>query len=418
MTTDKADHRDGPDDAVSAGEQAAATGDLRALGVIADRLESDPEECWLALEGLASLKLESRLAVLDALSKHDRSPAARTLFRLMSTGRDLVMRQAAQAALSRTGGTPSRHPVYEESVPALAASSRLEPARAPRKSDDVPSRNLATIFERPRLLSCLVTPLDGQGRGSIVISSGASSQRRTVAFLCDVDRGICDVMGSVERESPDAGSLLDEIDSQTGADGIRDAPELALGLLAGCLTLCGPELPLTVRDWLDGTLGPGFQPSAFPATIAGLDTSSISPAEMPRRVDALLERCPSWLDSSPLTFDLAEEILLRQGRLSADPTRDAGAYRFLFEHRLAHRLELYRRMLLWMAWLWKCSAQPELSASALALQSQLSDEQYAMPSHPFMVGLTTRSLMAAQQFFGTSVDGPSRPRESPETRTG
>ena len=163
---------------------------------------------------------------------------------------------------------------------------------------------------------------------------------------------------------------------------------------------------------------PRISAVGIPGDDRGVGSSSISPAEMPRRVDALLERCPSWLDSSPLTFDLAEEILLRQGRLSADPTRDAGAYRFLFEHRLAHRLELYRRMLLWMAWLWKCSAQPELSASALALQSQLSDEQYAVPSHPFMVGLTTRSLMAAQQFFGTSVDGPSRPRESPETRTG
>jgi hypothetical protein len=404
MTTDKEDHRDGPDDAVSAGDQEAAKGNLGVLGVIVDRLESDPEECWLALEGLASLELESRLAILDALSKHDRSPAARTLFRLMSTGRDRVMRQAAQVALSRTVDTPSGHHVNEGSLPAVAASSRLTPARASRTAGDVPSRNLATIIERPRLLCCLVTPLDGQGRGSIVISSGAISQRRTAAFLCDVDRGICDAMGSVERESPDAGSLLDEIDSQTGADGVRDVSELALGLLAGCLTLSGPELPHAVRDWLDGTLGPSFQPSAFPATIAGLDTSSISAAEMPRRVDALFERCPSWVDSSPLTFDLAEEIFLRQGRPSADPVRDAGAYRYLFEHCLSHRLELYRRMLLWMAWLWKCSAQPELSVSALALQSQLSDEQYAVPSHPFMVGLTTRSLMAAQHFFGTSVE--------------
>ena len=82
---------------------------------------------------------------------------------------------------------------------------------------------------------------------------------------------------------------------------------------------------------------------------------------------AVLDACPSWLDSSPLTFELAEEIWLREGRAAADPDRDAGAYRFLFEHRLIHCLELYRRMLLWMAWLWKFSGEVELSRSALGL---------------------------------------------------
>ena len=75
MTTDKADHREAPTTRfrlVNRQRRRAISG----LGVIADRLESDPEECWPALEGLASLKLESRLAVLDALSKHDRSPSA------------------------------------------------------------------------------------------------------------------------------------------------------------------------------------------------------------------------------------------------------------------------------------------------------------------------------------------------------
>ena len=78
------------------------------------------------------------------------------------------------------------------------------------------------------------------------------------------------------------------------------------------------------------------------------------------------------------------------------PIADAGAYRFLFEHRLIHCLELYQRMLLWMAWLWKFLDENELSRSALALGCQLSDEQYAVPSHPFTVALTTRSLEAAQ----------------------
>ena len=65
-------------------------------------------------------------------------------------------------------------------------------------------------------------------------------------------------------------------------------------------------------------------------------------------------------------------------------------------------------MLLWMAWFWKCSGLTELSTSALACASQLSDEQYAVPGHPFTVELTTRSLMAAQQLSGSRLDPNDR----------
>ena len=184
----------------------------------------------------------------------------------------------------------------------------------------------------------------------------------------------------------------------------HDVPELALGLLAGSLMQCGTAVSPSVRDWLDGTLGPDFQPAGLPTTISGMDPSSIPGEEMPRRIRALLDACPTWLDRSSLTFELAEEICLREGRPAADPDRDAGAYRYLFEHRLVHRLELYRRMLLWMAWLWKFTGPAELSRSALALAGQLSDEQYAVPSHPFAVELTTRSLRAAQAHLRTDAD--------------
>jgi hypothetical protein len=86
----------------------------------------------------------------------------------------------------------------------------------------------------------------------------------------------------------------------------------------------------------------------------------------------------------------------------------AGAYRFLFEHRLIHRLELYGRMLLWMAWLWGFSDQADLSRTALTLACQLTDEQFAVPSHPFTLELTTRSLKAAQGRLGSANDPRSR----------
>jgi hypothetical protein len=38
------------------------------------------------------------------------------------------------------------------------------------------------------------------------------------------------------------------------------------------------------------------------------------------------------------------------------------------------------------------------------MAAQLSDEQYAVPSHPFTVELTTRSLLAAQARMRTADD--------------
>jgi hypothetical protein len=255
-----------------------------------------------------------------------------------------------------------------------------------------------------KLVATLVTPVDGSGRGSIGLSVSNAHQRRTAAFLCDVRSGVCDALGEVEPESATAGGLLDELEDQAESDCARDAPDLALGLLSGSLTTCAGVVPPTVRDWLDLMLGPDFQTSPVPATIAGIDPSSISAAEMATRVPALLERCPSWLDLSPLTFELAEEIRLREGSPHPDPARDAGVYRFLFERRLIGRLELYRRMLLWMAWFWKSSGLNDLSTLALACATELSDEQYAVPSHPFTVELTTRSLLAAQHLSRNSID--------------
>src|SRR5260370_23446149 len=51
-------------------------------------------------------------------------------------------------------------------------------------------------------------------RSSIVISVNQMGQRRTAAFLCDVQLGICDVVGEVEPESPSAGSLLEQLEQQ------------------------------------------------------------------------------------------------------------------------------------------------------------------------------------------------------------
>jgi hypothetical protein len=369
---------DGSADPLAPGEDDGASRDNSVVREIIEQLQIDPEECWHALEGLTSVEPDVRVSLIDELSRHRNSPGVIALLRLLSTVRDPRTRESARSALAGS----------DDDVRAPASTGG---------SDNAVALNVSSKPGcRTRVTHCLVAPVDGQGRGSIVISVNQMAQRRTAAFLCDLERGIRDVFGDVGPESPRASDLLLELDHQKATDCVRDQPELALGLLAGSLLLCGPAVPDAVRDWLAGTLGPEFQPATLPATLPGLDSKSIPHQEIPQRARALLDACPSWLDHSSLTFELAKEIRLREGRMAADPDRDAGAYRFLFEHRLIRRLELYRRMLLWMAWLWKYSGQVELSRSALAVAAQLSDEQYVVPSNPFTMELTTRSFMAAQ----------------------
>ena len=292
------------------------------------------------------------------------------MLRLLSTARDPATRAAARSALPQADGAARE---FERSARRCATTcgesgGRRRPWDRATRGEQSQNATLALDQTGPRLARCLVTPVDGRGRGSIVISVSQMAQRRTAAFLCDVQRGIRDVIGEVEPESPRAGSLLDEVNRQAGADCARDVPELALGLAGGKLDAVragGSPVGARLARWDARARVPaGRVPDDDPRSGPIVD----SRRGVARRESALvLDACPSWLDASPLTFELAEEIWLREGRPAADPDRDAGAYRFLFEHRLIHRLELYRRMLLWMAWLWKCSGQMELSTSALAL---------------------------------------------------
>jgi hypothetical protein len=360
------------------------------------------------MEALAAFEPAMRRAIVAELSAHRTRPGVAHLLRLLGASSDPVTRAAARGARNGAAPTPSAaggdppaespEPDVEEPVRPLADARAPAVIRPPEVGARVPGQPSL------RWARSVVTPVEGRGRGALVISISRAGQRRTAAFCCDVLHGILDVVGEVEPESGAAGRLVDEFRHQAGADQTCDAPALALGLLGGSLMLCGPIVPAPVRDWLDGTLGPDFRPAGLPAVIPGWDPKTVPDDEMPGRAHQVLEACPSWLDRSALTFDLAEEIHLREGPSAADPDRDAGAYRYLFEHRLVHRLERYRRMLLWMAWLWQCAGRTGLARSAFALAGQLSDEQYAVPSHPFTMALTTRSLEAARDRLRSAED--------------
>lgn len=344
---------------------------------IIERLEEDPDECWPAYESLAVLDEEIRAQVVEALAPYGDRPGVGDLLRLLLSFDDPDRRSAAiQEPVSPTGaaGLPAIRTGPEGHAPALDELRRST-----------------------RITRSLVTALDGDGRGTIILSAFDRGSRHTAAFQCDVRRGILDVVGEVEQEHPSAGRMIDEWISQAdGVDHATDVPELAIRLLEGCWLLCSPDAPDEVRAWLDATLGSADLPAGLAATLPGPSLPPIPDRELIVWADRILDACPTWLDRSALTFELAEEIALREGCATPDPIRDAGAYRYLFEHLLIDRLELYSRMLLWMAWFWHALGRPDLSRPAFVLAAQLTDEQYAVPSHPFTVALTTRSLLGAQ----------------------
>ena len=395
-------------------EPSGRMGDARTetnwLGEIVEQLEDDPGECWPAMESLVDIDPTIRQSIIAELSSHQSKPGVRTLLRLLSASRDPCTRSMARMALPEPDSDPIAEPAQVGAGPSDAGGTGLilafPPAQRPGVELGLDARTDASPLDRLEIpvIGSLVTPVDGRGRGTIVVSTRQAGQRRTAAFWCDVRQGILEVVGDVEPDTPSAGRLLDEWIDQTGGECACDVPWLAIRLLAGSLLLCGPSVPGTVRDWLDGTLGPTFQPSGLPGIVPGLDEAAIPSEELKARAQDVLDACPSWLDRSALTFELAEEITLREGLVAPDPDRDSGAYRFLFEHLLSHRLELYRRMLFWMAWVWQGSERTELARSAFALACQLSDEQYEVPSHPFTVALSTRSLEAAQARLRTAED--------------
>jgi hypothetical protein len=241
----------------------------------------------------------------------------------------------------------------------------------------------------------LVTGVDGEGRATIVLAARDGGRWAGAAFLCHVLRGVVDVVGQDGLGDVGLDEAFQALHEQGRREVLEGKPELACRLLAGSLSLCGPSTSPALRYWLERTVGPSFRAEPNLTLLGDGDAGSLSHAGRADLARSVLGACPGWADASDLTLDLAREVSLRGHGGPPDPRRDSGAYRYLFEHRLAPRIELYRRMLLWNAALWRASGQDDLSLSAVSLASQLSDPQHAVPSHPFFVELTTLSFEAA-----------------------
>jgi hypothetical protein len=360
----------------------------RLAKALADQPDLAPERAWEALgllEGLGVLQDDPEL-----------------LARWEELGEELDADRALDelASLIEEGLPPESLGAIEPTLRAEVLddlSGRLDPTTLATVRSAV--GEVAVQDDAPSLAASLVTAIDRKGRGVVAVVSGHGPYQGA-AFVCDVLDGVVDVASAKGLDRP--GDFLDAFATRPERDVAQDRHPLALGLLAGALALGGHDRP-EVRRRLDATLGPRFAPSPFPGLLAVEDSPALDPAEASRAAESILDSCPDWLDDSPLTREIAEEILLRAGG-PPDPVRDAGAYRYLFEHRLASRLELDRRMLAWMASFWAATDAPDLALASAALARDLADPSHAVPGHPFIVALATSSLRAAQDARDPGMD--------------
>ena len=401
--------------------------DPPSLEALIGEIDHDPGESWRAFKGLESVDVETRLKIIEGLAELDPGPGVMGLLDLLASEGDDLTRQAATIAreqLSRdepesAAGEIASEPAEEEQAD---EGTGERASHGDGRSREIvlrgegphPNRAITRWWEGPRLnlMDSLVTAVDGAGRGAIGLSVSREGRRATALFLCDVVEGVQTAIGQVEEESAQAGELLSEYRASAIVPGLDGAGELGLRLLSGELMLNALPIPEQVAHWLEQTLGSSFKAQAFPAPNVGGDLEPTGNAEMLHRAEQIFDACPTWLDSSALTFELAEEIVLREGRTTADPRRDSGAFRFLFEHRIIHRLEQYGRMLLWMSGFWQQANESALARSARMFAIQLSDEGNTVPAHPFAMVLSARSLNAAQEETGNRIGPQSGPRRS------
>jgi hypothetical protein len=373
-----------------------------SLGQLIEQLDGDPEGVWLALQGLGAVEPETRVQIISSLASESPGPGVVELIRLLAYCREPRTREAALRVLWDESISPEA--VWGARVDLRDNHPDPEASAAFRRLlGSGPEESSGLVRSRPRIVRSLVTAVDGLGRGSVVLSAVKGSRRVTAAFLCQVHKGLTEVVGDVALAA-DSDYSFGEYQRGFEGDMVENVHPLAQGVLAASVWLSGPKTPPVLQYWLEATLGPAFHAEPFPTMLPGFDPASISFDEMESRATDVLDACADWLDSSPLTYELAEELLLRDDDAAPDPKRNPGVYRYLFERRIRGQLEEYRRMLLWMTSFWNSSGNTELARSALVIAWQLSDAQYVVPGHPFTAGLATRSLIAAQNRLRQGLD--------------
>ncbi|HEV3122708.1 MAG TPA: hypothetical protein VGY53_12425, partial [Isosphaeraceae bacterium] len=392
-------------------ELCEALDEAQPFEELVNQIEHDPEGLWLALEGLAPIEPEVRSEIIQGLAERDLGPGLIEFLRLLAFCHEARTRASALDVLAVANGDrealcaawakiAADHPdaaVAQQALARLGPQATRELAARPRIGSS-----------QPRLASSLVSGVNGQGQAFVVVEAEHASRWSTAVFRCDVERGVFEVTGQLDVEHASARLLSDEVAEAAGRHCLVDRHELALKLLAGSLGLCGPDAPPSLQFWLEHTVGAGFRPAALFFHTRAESATARSREGLADCAQAVVSACPHWAERSELTYELAEEIAVRESS-GPDPRRDASLYRRLFEQQLEPRVERYRRMLLWMAAFWDAGGIDALSQGALALAEDLAEGPGAVAGHPFFQAIITTSLEAAQAELRTG----GGPRNAP-----
>jgi hypothetical protein len=371
--------------------------------------DDDPGVVAVVLAALQGVEPAHRPSLLGSLAREHPGPGLTQLLRLLVHARDPLTRNAALDALDSldpnepTVRTAWRRLVDEHPDAGVAARSGDALARS-LDSAQAESRQLASADSGP--LDALVTEVDGRGLATIVLRGHPRDGRyATAAFQCDMLSGVVQVAGQIDTTEAPGIAWFQTLLTRPDRDAIAGRPALALRLLAGALSIPSRPVPLDLPFWLESTLGRITLPAQRMA-LGAFDEFSRGPtAEVSQLAAArVLEACPGWLDDSDTAYNLAEELLLRQGPLDLDPKRDAGAIRILFESELSGCIERHRRMLLWMAAFWQDAGSHDLAVAAWTLGTNLDEAGQATPGQPYLQELAIRSLTRAQANLLAGID--------------
>lgn len=369
---------------------------LKELSIL---LDESPASIALALEGLDAIDPVVRSSLIRALAPEASGACWTELLRLLAHAPDALTQEVSLESLARLDqGLPEvidawlslavEHPSAAIRSRALKALASGRPAEAPE-----------TFHRAPGIVSGWCTEVNHAGVGLVLVLAEHNGSQALVCWSCDVSSGIRLIAGTIDPAENELREYQGNLAASAGPLGVVEDAGLAVRLLAAGLAAARVPCALAARFWIERTLGRRFIPAPLAVIIADIDLAGVTHEELVVGSARVLEQLPGWLDRSELTFEIAREIALRsQGSEKApDPTRDSGAYRYLFEHLLIHRVEIEVRKLLWMSLFWKARGCDELSRWSAILARRLSDPQHVVPSHPYLAELSTRSLAAAMR---------------------
>ncbi len=267
-----------------------------SIGRLVHQLEHDPDGLWLALEGLDSVEPKVRTEIITSLvADRAAGPGLIEFLRLLAFARDRPTRDAALSALERL---PRDDPRVTSAWSSIAgahddrATARLAEAWVGTVDRSLPVPQGRDAYAA----SCTCSTAAASDSSRLVAEH--SDHWVAAAFECDVTAGIRGVTGILAKDASTAELFLAEFVDDPARSVLQDAHDLAKGLLAGGLLLCGPSSSPALRFWLEGVAGRGFRPRPLSGLLPEPERRASSDGAA--WAAAILDACPGCVDDSDL----------------------------------------------------------------------------------------------------------------------